>query len=54
MLGLFNFHEDQILMDFVGFLSMIIYEVLYTVFVHIKAGLKYTQELKYMPGSAAD
>ena len=30
MLWLFNFHQDQIFMDFVGFLSMIIYEVLYT------------------------
>ena len=27
MLWLFNFHEDQIFMDLVGFLSMIIYEV---------------------------
>ena len=30
MLWLFNIHEDQIFVDFVGFLSMIIYEVLYT------------------------
>ena len=27
---LFDFHEDQIFVDFVGFLSMIIYEVLHT------------------------
>ena len=27
---------------------------LYTVFIHIKAGLKYTQVLKYMLGSAAE
>ena len=25
-----------------------------TVFIHIKAGLKYTQGLKYTPGSAAE
>ena len=25
-----------------------------TIFIHIKAGLIYTQELKYMPGSAAE
>ena len=26
----------------------------YTVFIHIKAGLKYMQGLKYMPGRAAE
>ena len=30
MLWVFNFHEDQNFVDFVGFLSMIIYVVLYT------------------------
>ena len=30
MLWLFKFHEDQIFVDFIGFLSMVIYEVLYT------------------------
>ena len=30
MLWLFNFREDQIFVDFVGFLSTIIYDVLYT------------------------
>ena len=30
MLWLFNFHKDQTFMDFVGFLSMIIYGGLYT------------------------
>ena len=30
MLWLFNFREDQIFVDFVGFLSMIVYKVLYT------------------------
>ena len=29
---LFNVHEDQSFVDFVGFLSKIIYDVLYTVF----------------------
>ena len=27
---------------------------MHTVFIRIKAGLKYTQELKYTPGSAAE
>ena len=30
MLLLFNFHKGQIFVDFVGFLPVIIYEVLYT------------------------
>ena len=30
MLWLFDFREDQFFVDFVGFLSMIIYKVLYT------------------------
>ena len=30
MLWLFNFCEDQIFVDFIGFLSMIIYVVLHT------------------------
>ena len=30
MLWLFNFCEDQTFVDLVGFLSMIIYEILYT------------------------
>ena len=34
--------------------AFILHLLISTVFIHIKAGLKYTQGLKYMPGSAAE
>ena len=37
-----------------NFLRVYIYIYIYTVFIHIKAGLKYMQGLKYTPGSAAE